>query len=238
MKHGEVPDGEWECQRGERAAPLPPEAWIDAFDEQLSEPMLKEVRRFAVYRASTLGWEGAGNDAYYAEELVQNAVADTRLGVLRWDPSVNNLHQHLVDAVRLRSRRDRAHAERYPHVSLDECDRDDDDGASGGSVLSPEAEATLQVTAPATTDEHVEHEASAARATAIAAKLRELSEGDPIVQRFLDATDRDACTRADVMRLAGLTSAEYHNARRRLARLVAQLPRHLQCAMNPLAEEV
>jgi len=41
--------------------------------------------------------------------------------------------------------------------------------------------------------------------------------------RFLDALDQNAETRAEIMRVAELTRAEYHNTRRRLARLLAHL---------------
>lgn len=219
-----------EPRQPSRASFVPSEAWIDAFEDQCTDAMLKGVRRFAAYRARFLGWNGSSNDAYYAEELAQNAVTDTMLGVLRWDPSVQSLERHLLDAIRLRARRDRAHAERYPHASIDASDSDDESG-----VLA-EAEASLLADRPDATAESTERAESAERAAATTANLRAGTADDPLAQRFLDAIEEGATSRSDIMRIAGLTSAEYHNTRRRLARLVAQLPRHLQPGRDILAE--
>lgn len=229
MKPEDLPDDD--PQRPSRSASAPPEAWIDAFDTQCTAALLKRLRRFAAYRARALGWSSAANDAYYAEELVQDAVTDTLLGVLRWDPSIQPLDRHLLDAVRLRARRDRAHAERYRHYSIDAWSDhgDDEDEDDGASFVTAEAEASLQATAP--------DPAASARTRAAIAKLRELSGDDLLAQRFLDAIEHDdAHTRAEVMRLAGLTSVDYHNTRRRLARLYSQLPEYERLRSNPLLE--
>lgn len=123
-------------------------------------------------------------------------------GVLRWDPKNDDLEPYLVDVIRLRARRERKRAERHQHVSLDELALDD-------SLSSPELidDADTTITAM----------------TRIMTKLRALSVDDSLAQRFLDAVDQEATTRAEVMRVSGLTSSRYHNTRRRLARLITQL---------------
>ena len=59
--------------------------------------------------------------------------------------------------------------------------------------------------------------------TATLQRLREHIAADELALRFLAAVEQNADTRAEIMRLAGLTRAEYHNTRRRLARLLARL---------------
>jgi hypothetical protein len=181
---------------------VPEEAWIDAFDTQCTSEMLKRLQRFAAWWARILGGESAGNDAYYAEELVQNALGDTLEGVLRWDPKSGDLEPFLIDVIRLRARRDRKRARRHQHVSIDELGLD-------GSLSSPELieDADTIVTAM----------------TRTMTRLRALSADDSLAQRFLDAVDQEATTRVEVMRIGGLTSDQYHNTRRRLARLITQL---------------
>lgn len=181
---------------------VPEEAWIDAFDAQCTADMLKRLQRFAASWARILAGESAGNAAYYAEELVQDALRDTMEGVLRWDPRNDDLEPYLIDVIRLRARRERKRAERHQHVSLDELTLDD-------SLSSPELidDADTTITAM----------------TRTMAKLRALSADDSLAQRFLDAVAQEATTRAEVMRVSGLTSSQYHNTRRRLARLITQL---------------
>ena len=194
----------------------PSEEWIDAFDEQCTEALFQSARRFAAYRARFLGCGTPRADAYYARELVQNALADTLLGALQWDPSVQSLKHHILDAIRLRARRDRTRAERFPHESIDAGDPDDESSAMA------EAEAALAADAANGTAEEM------ARAAATMSALRTACAGNLPALRYLDAVERGVVARPDLMRIAGLTRDEYHNARRRLARLVTQLPYHLQ----------
>jgi hypothetical protein len=195
---------------------VPSQSWIAAFDTQCTELLLKRARHFAACRARDLGWAGPGNDAYYADELVQNAVTDTLLGVLRWDPNARTFQVHLYDAIRLRVRRDAARAQRFPHQSIDVV------GEDGESQALAEAEARLLAEAPEAPPE------TATRAADTAVELKKLAKGKRLVLRLLDAFADRATTKEDAMRVASMSRAEYHNARRQLARLVDQLPEHLK----------
>ena len=209
--HSMYPDehSEDDSRRRSRAPFVPSESWIDAFDAQCTEPMLKGLRRYAASWARLLS-KDYGND--YAEEIVQNALTDTMRGVLRWDPLADNLGPYLEAVIRLRARRDRKRARRNEHVSIDALDPDD---PSSGIT---DVEASLAVSTSARTIESAE----AAR-TETMTQLRALAVDDPLALRFLDAMEHDVITRAQIMRFAGLTRAEYHNTRRRLARLRTQL---------------
>jgi len=207
MNPNEQPEDDPE--RLPRAPFVPPEAWIEAFDAQCTDRMIKALRRYAGSWARFLGGD-AGND--YAEELVQTALTDTACGVLRWDPAAGELEPYLIMVIRLRARRDRKSAARHEHVFIDAIDSDD--------AAFADLEASLAVD-PARTM------VSAEKADALMdwkiAELRALAPSDQDVQRFLDAIDQGAITKPQIMRLTGLTKTEFSNVRRRLARLVVQL---------------
>jgi hypothetical protein len=202
-------------QQRTRASFVPNEAWIDAFDAQCTEDMLKKLRRYAQSWARLLGRASDSNDPFYADELVQNAVTDTIAGVVRWDPTAGDLKSYLTDVIRLRARRDRKRTRHYDHVSIEALDPED----------------TLSLTAPSETllllsgenETSTGPDGGTSAMTCTMTRLRALAADDPLVQRFLDETEQDATTRRAIMRIAGLTRTEYHNTRRRLARIVAQL---------------
>jgi hypothetical protein len=178
--------------------------------------MLKRLRRYAVLLTRLPGGEHIAGHAAYAEELVQMSLADLLGGVLRWDPQAGDLEPYLMDVVRLRARRDRQRAIRYKHLSIGTA------SSSEHSELIDEVEAHLsEYGATPYDDEAVDDTIEVTRSVS---RLRELTSADPLASRFLDAIEQHASTRAEIMRVAKLTRAEYHNTRRRLARLFARLP--------------
>jgi hypothetical protein len=200
---------------------VPSEEWTDAFDLECTELLLKQARRFAAHLAHVFGWDSPANDAYYADELVQNVVTDTLLGVLRWEPGPPGENRrpfavHLYDAIRLRARRDAERAERLPHESMSVMGDDDEPRALA------EVEAQLLADAPQATPE------TAARAAETAIELRKLARGKQLLLQLLDAFARDATSREDVMRVSNMSSLDYRNALRQLRRAVEQLPDHLK----------
>ena len=194
---------------------VPTEAWIDAFDAQCTEALLKRLRRYALLLARLPGGEFLGDQASYAEEVVQATVTDIVSGTLRWDPATRDLEPYLTDTIRLRVRRDRRRAARYAHVSIDAA------YPSTRASLLDEVESRLAADASSLPGEH--HGSMWGSMTHSMQRLRELLSADSLAQRFLDALNAGASTRAEVMRTAGLTRAEYHNTRRRIARLLAHL---------------
>lgn len=196
------------------------EAWIEAFDEQCTEALLKRLRRYAFLLARVPGGEHLGDAAAYAEEQVQAAVTDLMGGVLQWDPSTKSLEPYLTDVIRLRVRRDRKRAARFTHVSIDATP------SSNSGMHLREVELRLATGPSGNADEH--EVSSPSSKTRTMQRLRAFFSEDPIALRFLDAIDAldpDATTRSEIMKLAGLTRSEYHNTRRRIGRYLARLDR-------------
>lgn len=195
---------------------VPSENWIEKFDTQCTERLLKRARRYAAQRASDLGWEMPGAGAYDPDELVDDIVKDTLAGVLRWDPEKRDFDRHLFDAVRSRVTRIAERVKQYPHESIDAVD------SAGKSHVMAAMETQLHADAPETTID------TRMRAAETMRSLRKLARNKPLVQRLLAAFEQHAFDREDVMHVVNLTDAEYDTAHRQLTRLVDQLPSRLK----------
>lgn len=192
----------------ERRPPFAPDdAWIDAFQAQLTEEAIDRVRRFARMRALGVANTGRKVDDYYARELVQDAIADTFEGVLRWDPARVTLEAHLTRAVQSRSRDDRTHEIAFPHDTMGDPDE--------RSQLV-ESEASIA----AATDHDLEKRRYASE---LMARIREEAAGDKAVLRILDGYDAGATTKAEVIEHTKMKARTYHNGRIRLGRIVRNL---------------
>lgn len=194
-----------------RRTSIAPEEWIDAFEAQCTKELYKRLKRYAARRARGLARAGAAADDNYLCGLVQDALADTSLGVLRWDPGAKSLEAHARDTIAARAHHDRRHARRFPHESVDVLAGD------GPPTTMAEIEASL----------HQEPDAAGAdpyaRATEVIARLRTRAAQDREVLLLLDAFAEAPRDRKQVMEITGFSSAAYRNARSRLTRLVAQL---------------
>jgi hypothetical protein len=62
----------------------------------------------------------------------------------------------------------------------------------------------------------------------VVSQLYELASGDTEVNQILDCFAVDRVDRRDIMRATGMDRVTYHNARRRLVRLVEDLPNDLR----------
>ena len=193
--------------------PTQEDSWLEAFDSACTEAMLKRLRRYALVVARHLGGERIGDTGVYAQDLLHTAITDVMQGVLRWDPSRHDLESYLRDVIRIRMRRDCRRAARVELLSFDSASLRD-------RSLLRDIELQLATRAAAEGDD--DHEASAwSNMTATLAELRYLVADDPLALRFLDALAHKPRTRAEIMKIAQLTRTEYHNTRRRLARLLA-----------------
>jgi hypothetical protein len=198
--------GSAEPRSRERAPFAPDEAWITAYEEQLTPVMVRRcVAAIAALLRSLAGASRQGAEPY-ARELVQDALTDTFLGVLRWTPTKETLDNHLRDVIRWRVRNERQRVARQR--SLD----DPGDSSRGIPTATEEIEAVLA--AALAHDESAEE-----RAIERLAELRRLAEGDAEVSAMIEIYERGARSRADVMVLMDLSSAEYKKIRARLCRL-------------------
>jgi len=123
--------------------------------------------------------------------------------VLAWDPERCRLEAHVFDGIRFRTRHHRERARRFPHISLESCD----EGTHSAIEDALRAEAETQ-----TPEE-------AHRSARCLASIHDAARDDQDVKALLDAYRR-AETKADVIRVTGMSDRQYDNARKRLRRLV------------------
>ena len=198
----------------------PTPEFLAEFERQAKRDELEVVYRYAAARTPMVARAGGRSDEAYAEEVVQDALGDTVMGVLRWEPEKRTLAQHLIRTIRARTHKDAMRSRQFEHLPL--VDRDDDDALESDPVAE---EAALIVD-----DARAATPFQRAVAADVMATLRRNAAEDASVLAMLAAYEQGADSREDVMRMTGMLAATYRNARRRLATLVAKLPAILRRA--------
>ena len=146
-------------------------------------------------------------DDYYARELVLDALGDTWLGVVRWDPEKCSLAYHLVRTIEGRADKHRKHALAHHHDAFG------DESAASRIAESDASELLSNARAPVTR----------VQASQTMMQVRALAAKDKDVLRVLDAYDAGCEAKEEVLALAKMRSRTYHNAYGRLRRIVRHL---------------
>jgi hypothetical protein len=186
-------------------------AWEDAFEAQLTGEMTASVMIYARKRAEWIQRTTKRHDTYLARELYQDAVTDTWLGDLAWDPAKVPLELHLKRTIRSRSATRVQHLVQFPEDRVRTLKLDMETKMSDALEVQQATDLTLT--------SYIDD---------IVSKLYELAGDDAEVVQILDCFANDQIDRRDIMRATGLDRLAYHNARRRLVRLVENLPNDLR----------
>jgi hypothetical protein len=185
----------------------PTEDWIQQFKKQCNQSLMTGLNNYARTRAFGVAHSGRKVDDYYARELVLDAIGDTWMGVVSWDPSRFTLKHHLLRVIDGHSDKHAKHAVAHPHQAIgDDCKES----------RAAERDASEQVGDPLLPAKRV-------YACETLAKIRELAAGDKDVLRILDAYDAGATTKEDVLEKAKMKDRTYHNAYGRLRRIIRNL---------------
>ncbi|HTR55009.1 MAG TPA: hypothetical protein VMJ10_30195 [Kofleriaceae bacterium] len=198
---------------GDGESPEPPpfspsEEWIDAYVKQCTNALRLDLKAYAKRRARGVGKAGRVVDESYAEDLVADALGDTLLGVLTWDPAKKSLYQHAEDVITFRTRHDRVRARKYKHDRLD-------------VPRSSEQKRLLEVSLQH--DQRAETTESIMFASQVIGQLRAIAGDDEHVHRYLDAIVDGATSRAEIIEFTGMSAKTFRNTRDRLHRLVEKL---------------
>jgi len=193
----------------------PSEEWIEAFENQNTDDMRKRALRFARSRARFVARAGGRGDELYVSELVHDALTDTLLGVLTWDPAAVPLETHVFGTIRCRTKNDRIRALRFRHQSIDAAD--------AGGVMC-EVEATLASVQSAPSPESLTFSAE------VLQLLRNLAGDDVEIHRIVDAIEAGASAPREIMSVGQMSEKAWRKARLRMARIVDQLSNHVLLA--------
>lgn len=188
----------------------PSEAWIRHYQKQATPALIAGLNQFARTRAFAVADTGRKVDDYYARELVLDALGDTWLGVVRWDPTKCTLAYHVVRTIEGRADKHRKHAMQRPHDAIDDA-----------TDASRSAEREASERCPDNEDQ-----ITRVRASETMAWIRLQSAKDLPVLRILDAYDAGCTTKDEVLAHAKMKSRTYHNAYGRLRRIVRNLTDH------------
>jgi len=187
-----------------RAPFIPSEEWIEAFEAQATEDLYLRIKRYARARARLVAHAGRPIDEQYTNDLVQDAIGDTFDGVLAWDPERVTLERHLQCAIHSRTRHDYVHAIRFRQERID----------LGAKKTLAEVETTLARA-------RGEPEDAGAR---VLAALHQLAARDPDVIEMLRLFGEQVIKKEDIVRETGWNTKRYQATRKRMLRLVQQLP--------------
>jgi hypothetical protein len=184
---------------------VPSEEWIEAFEAQANDALYERVRRYARVRSRLVAYGGRVVDDLYIDELVQDAIDDTFAGVLAWDPARVTLDRHLMGAIHSRTRHDYVHALNFRKERIDLGKR---------STLA-EVETAL---------ERTRGDPEAGATERALAELRGLAVKDPDVIEMLRLFGEQVIKKDEIVRETGWNTKRYQATRKRMLRLVAQLP--------------
>ena len=185
----------------------PSEAWIKQYTKQATPKMIAGLNQFARTRALTVAGSGRKVDDYYARELVLDALGDTWLGVVRWEPEKCSLGYHLVRTIEGRADKHRKQAFARPHEALG-------DDTSSSRIAECEASELIGDGQAPITRVH---------ANEMMDQVRALAATDKDVLRVLAAYDAGCETKEEVLAHARMKSRTYHNAYGRLRRIARHL---------------
>lgn len=188
-------------------------AWDAAYLAQLTDALAASVGAFAKKRASWVEGKTKRKDNYLWRELLQDALTDTWLGDVTWDPAKAPLDLHLKRVIRSRTAATMKHLTRFPRV------------AAHAPGLGLEREMSDVMEAERASEQAVD---LGSFVEGVVGTLYMLAAEDDDVLQILDCFSKGLVDRRDILRDSGMTATTYHNARRRLMALVERLPENLR----------
>lgn len=192
--------------------------WLAVVQAALTEEACYVALRYAWGRVELMKRADVVVQEDEAHALANDAIADTLTRVRAWEPARVKLTTHLCGVIRSRTNARIARVRKIRHESIEAVDENWEQPA--------EIEASL-----ATGDEGKRIEARATLAE-LAAKvlsaLREAADGDGDLIAMLETYERGTTQRQDLMLRLGWDDYQYMNVKRRLDRLVRDLPPDLR----------
>lgn len=189
---------------------------VQALEAQTTPGLMRELQRYAESRVQLLRRAGSPVSATHARELVADVCADTRMGVLPWDPQRCNLSRHLRNAIKQRTWRELRHLRRFEFVAWHEISND--------GAIAEQIENTLG-RSPASEGHR---DALAAVLASTCQRLRHLARHEWEVSVLTRGWEAGLVEQDEILEGTGLTRAGYTRARRRALTMSRQLPEELR----------
>jgi hypothetical protein len=187
--------------------------WEAAFLAQLTHALGEKVSAFAKRRARWLEAKAGTCDPNVASELYQDAITDTWTGDVNWDPARASLELHLKRVIKSRTSNELQRLERFAHVSSHRPTKVLERAMSEAMEMDRAGDRGIDL--KGFVDEVIE-------------AMFLLAADDEEVLQVLHCFGNGVVDRRDVMHETGLSSSKFHNARRRMLRIVERLPLDLR----------
>jgi hypothetical protein len=188
---------------------------------RITPDIKQRILRYAARRVQMIAAEGCPVASDEPDILLADAIADTLTGVVSWDRRYH-LSFHLCSVVRTRTWNQIVRAKRYLHVPLE-------------AAVEQEELVALQ----RADGRHAQYEPDSLLAIArttheLYRTLRHRATSDAALLAILDAYALGFVRPREVMERTRMTRAEFLNARRRLNRVLVQVPTGLRRAAQDL----
>lgn len=202
----------------------PQQLWRTQFDKQFDPKLVVQIMKQTTALIREVQRKTPWRDLRGADDRLNETILKLLDGRIVWDPDRVNLEGFLLWAIS----RDIAHeirdAKKRPHISVDDDDRNQD-------RLEEEASECIELERTSKAEEPV-----APCWSMFVSEMRKHAAGDAGVLAIVDAYAKRAVTRADVMKLTGMSRSAYHAAYQRMVRVAKKIdPETLETIMQAIA---
>jgi hypothetical protein len=202
----------------------PQPLWRTQFDKQLTDNLVERVLKQATLLIRQVQRDTPWRDQLGPDDRLNNILMKLLEGKLTWDPERVNLEGLLLGAISREIAHEVRHAKKFPHVSVDDESRNQE-------RLEEEASDALAAQRESKHEEPVEPCWSL-----FVREMRKHAAGDVGVLAIVDAYAKRATTRAEVMKLSGISKTAYHAAYQRMVRVAKKLnPEILETIVQAIA---
>lgn len=203
-----------------RGTPLPPEV-ARAFLAQATDALIDEACRYAAARVPMVRGAGRATPHFYHRELVNDALGDTWAGTVTWDPAKVPLVDHVCQLVKTRTIREVRRSRRLPHDSIE-------------ATTDPAWKRKLERSLVIASQGDISPILLAGLVQRVVGGLRRLASKDSEAREMLGCWEDGVVERDEVMARTGWDEATYQATRKRLLRLVEELPARLRQIANDI----
>ena len=202
----------------------PQQLWRTQFDKQLTDSLVERVLKQATSLIRQVQRDTPWRDQLGPDDRLNNIIMKLLDGKLTWDPDRVNLEGLLLWAISREITHEVRNAKKRAHISVDDETRNQD-------RLEEEASEVLATQRESKREEPVEPCWSL-----FVREMRTNAAGDVGVLAIVDAYAKRATTRAEVMKLTGMSKSAYHAAYQRMVRVAKKLePEILETIVQAIA---
>ncbi len=202
----------------------PQQLWRTQFDKQLTDSLVERVLKQATLLIRQVQRDTPWRDQLGPDDRLNNILMKLLEGKLTWEPDRVNLEGFLLGSISREITHEVRHATKFPHVSVDDETRNQE-------RLEEEASDALA----AQRDSRSEDAAEPCWSLFVR-EMRTHAAGDVGVLAIVDAYAKRVTTRADIMKLTGMSKAAYHAAYQRMVRVAKKLdPETLETITQAIA---